>query len=134
MGRESEISEPFTSGERLPMIGISQATRIFLAVGATDLRKGYDGLSGLVASQFGEDLFAGHFFVFANAQRTRLKILCWDGSGLWILGKRLEKGRFSWPKSAEAPGKLSISSAELAMLLGGLDLTRAKQKRWMRTT
>jgi len=116
------------------MIGISQATRIFLAVGATDLRKGYDGLSGLVASQFGEDLFAGHFFVFANAQRTRLKILCWDGSGLWILGKRLEKGRFSWPKSAEAPGKISISSAELAMLLGGLDLTRAKQKRWMRTT
>jgi len=114
------------------MISVGPATRVFLACGVTDMRKGYDGLYGLVAGQLGEDPLSGHLFVFANRQRTRLKILYWDGSGLWICGKRLEKGRFTWPESQEEGGKARLSGAELAMLLGGIDLERGKPKAWLR--
>jgi transposase len=91
------------------------ATRVFLACGVTDMRKGYDGLYGLVKSQLGEDPLSGHLFVFANRDRTRLKILYWDGTGLWVCGKRIERGRFSWPK-ADAEEKARLTSAEFAML------------------
>jgi len=114
------------------MISVGSATRVFLALGATDMRKGYDGLYGLAASQLGEDPRSGHLFVFANRQRTRLKILYWDGSGLWVCGKRLEKGRFSWPKPDSGEAKARLSGAELAMLLGGIDLARGKAKAWHR--
>lgn len=96
------------------------------------MRKGYDGLYGLAASQLGEDPRSGHLFVFANRQRTRLKILYWDGSGLWVCGKRLEKGCFSWPKPDSGEAKVRLSGAELAMLLGGIDLERGKAKAWHR--
>lgn len=114
------------------MISVGPATRVFLALGATDMRKGYDGLYGLAASQLGEDPRSGHLFVFANRQRTRLKILYWDGSGLWVCGKRLEKGRFSWPKPDSGEAKARLSGAELAMLLGGIDLERGRAKAWHR--
>lgn len=114
------------------MITVSPATRVFLALGETDMRKGYDGLYALVASQLGEDPLSGHLFVFANRQRTRLKILCWDGSGLWVCGKRLERGRFTWPQADVAGTKVRLTGAELAMLLGGIDLKRGKLKQWHR--
>lgn len=114
------------------MISVGPATRVFVDLGVTDMRKGYDGLYGLAASHLGEDPRSGHLFVFANRDRTRLKILYWDGSGLWVCGKRLEKGRFSWPRAEGGEGKLRLSGAELAMLLGGIDLERGKAKAWHR--
>jgi transposase len=68
---------------------------VFLVSGATDIRKGFDGLAGLVRTRLGEEPFSGHLFVFTNANRTRLKILFWDGSGLWVCSKRLKRGRFN---------------------------------------
>jgi transposase len=96
------------------------------------MRKGYDGLYGLVANHLGEDPRSGHLFVFTNRQRTRLKVLYWDGSGLWICGKRLEKGRFTWPGPETSAGKVRLTPAAFAMLLGGIDLERGKAKAWMR--
>ena len=75
------------------MFALSPATKVYLAAGATDLRKGFDGLYALVEAVLGESPLSGHIFLFANATRTRLKVLVWDGSGLWIGAKRLERGR-----------------------------------------
>ena len=82
------------------MFGFGPATRIYLAAGTTDLRKGFDGLHGLVRDRLQGEPISGHVFLFANAQRTRLKLLVFDGSGLWVCAKRLEKGRFHWPQAA----------------------------------
>lgn len=114
------------------MIAAGPATRVFVALEPTDMRKGYDGLYGLVANHLGEDPRSGHLFVFTNRQRTRLKILYWDGSGLWICGKRLEKGRFTWPGPQTPAGKVRLTAAAFAMLLGGIDMERTKAKAWMR--
>jgi len=114
------------------MISTGPATRIFLALGATDMRKGYNGLYGLIVNQLGEDPLSGHLFLFSNRDRTRLKALYWDGTGLWICGKKLEKGRYSWPTTGDAAGKVRLSGAELAMLLGGIDLKQTKRKAWLR--
>src|SRR6266403_2177731 len=75
---------------------------------------------------------SGHLFLFCNGQRNRLKVLVWDGSGLWVCAKRLEKGRFTWPQSGYAQGKVVLSHEELSLLLGGIDLTKTKHKRWYR--
>lgn len=115
------------------MITISPATRIFLAAGATDLRKSYEGLSDLVRHRFQEDPLSGHLFVFANAQRTRIKLLYWDGSGLWVCAKRLGKGRFSWPPSAQTPnGALRVLAEELTLLLSGIDMEKTRARNWWR--
>ncbi len=79
------------------MLGVSPATKIYLGAAAVDMRKGFDGLYGLVRDQLGQDPLSGHLFLFTNRDRTRLKALVWEGSGLWICAKRLEKGRFAWP-------------------------------------
>ena len=83
------------------MFGLGPATRIYVALGATDMRKGYDGLYGLVRDKLGLEVRSGHLFLFANARRNRLKILLWDGSGVWVCAKRLERGRFSWPLAGD---------------------------------
>jgi len=114
------------------MFGIGAATRVYLAVGATDMRKGFDGLFGLVRERLQEDPLSGHLFLFCNRPRTRLKVLFWDGSGLWVCAKRLEKGCFSWPRGVEEGIKASISGDELALLLGGIDLTKTRRKSWWR--
>jgi transposase len=111
------------------MIALGGGTRVFLACGPTDLRKSFDGLFGLVASKLEEDPVSGHLFVFCNRARTRLKVLFFDGSGLWVCGKRLEKGCFHWPKE---DGKARVSASEWAMLVGGLDLARSRSRRWWR--
>ena len=79
------------------VFGLGPATKIYLAVGATDLRKGFEGLYGMVKDRLGLEPLSGHLVFFCNGSRNRIKVLFWDGSGLWICAKRLEKGRFSWP-------------------------------------
>ena len=97
--------------------------RIYLACGATDMRKAIDGLAGIVQLSFKLDPFAGAIFVFCNRSRNRLKILEWDGDGFWLYFKRLERGRFAWPaKSGTAT--MPLSEEEIGCLLGGTKLTR----------
>jgi transposase len=114
------------------MFGVGPATRIYLAAGATDMRKGFEGLYGMVRDRLELEPLSGHLFLFSNAQRNRLKLLFWDGSGLWVCAKRLEKGRFRWPQAASGQVKVMLSHEELAMLLGGIDLAGSKRRAWFR--
>jgi transposase len=114
------------------MIGFGSATRVYLAAGATDMRKGFDGLFGIVRDRLGIDPLSGHLFVFCNGRRNRLKVLYWDGSGLWICSKRLEKGRFSWPVQGDEQGRVRMSSEELTLLVSGIELSRSRRKDWYR--
>jgi transposase len=114
------------------MIGFGSATRVYLAAGATDMRKGFDGLYGMARDRLGIDPLSGHLFVFCNRRRNRLKVLYWDGSGLWICSKRLEKGRFSWPAQGDDQGRVRMSSEELTLLVGGIELSRSRKKEWYR--
>ena len=107
-------------------------TRIYLAIGATDLRKGFEGLYGLVQSQMELEGSSGHLFVFCNQSKTRIKVLYFDGSGLWVCAKRLEKGRFSWPKQQSENRKVELSHGEFYALLEGIDLSKSKMKGWWR--
>jgi transposase len=91
---------------------------------AAQKRKGFEGLYGLVRDRLSCEPLSGHLFLFCNAQRNRLKVLVWDGSGLWVCAKRLEKGRFTWPQSGDALGKVVLSHEELSLLLGGIDLAK----------
>ena len=113
------------------MFGLGPATKIYLAAEAVDMRKGFDGLYGLVRDQLGMDPLSGHLFLFTNRTRTRVKALVWDGSGLWVCAKRLEKGRFGWPE-VENQASVSMRAEQLAMLLNGLDLSGTKQRDWYR--
>jgi len=105
-----------------------------VALGATDLRKGFDGLYGIVRDRLGLEVRSGQLFLFANARRNRLKILYWDGSGLWSCAKRLERGRFSWPVAEDQADRVSLSHEELSLLLGGIDLRGTRRKDWYRKT
>jgi transposase len=96
------------------------------------MRKGYEGLYGLVRDQLQLEPLSGHIFIFSNAQRNRLKLLFWDGSGLWVCAKRLEKGRFRWPAARDGEAKVVLSHEELALLLGGIDLAGCKRRAWFR--
>ena len=91
------------------MLTVSPAVRIYVATGATDLRRSIDGLSALVRQQLQLDPLSGHLFLFRNRRGDRLKILAWDRSGSWILYKRLEQGTFAWP-AAEASGRVEMRS------------------------
>lgn len=116
------------------MFGLGPATRVYVALGATDLRKGFDGLYGIVRDKLGLEVRTGHLFLFTNARRNRLKILLWDGSGVWVCAKRLERGRFSWPVAGDRSDRVTLSHEELSLLLGGIDLTQTRQKNWYRIT
>jgi transposase len=116
------------------LFGLGLATKIYLGVEPVDMRKGFNGLYGLVRDQLGQDPLSGHLFLFSNASRTRVKALVWDGSGLWVCAKRLEKGRFRWP-SQDVKETITVRVEELAMLLNGLDLSEAKpRQKWLRRT
>lgn len=102
------------------MLNCSSATRVFVATAPVDLRASFNRLFALTQSVLGQDPMSGHWFVFTNQERNRVKVLFWDGSGLWVCAKRLEKGRFSWPKTGEACARLR--SEELLALLSGLEV------------
>jgi len=78
------------------------------------------------------DPLSGHLFLFANAQRNRLKVIFWDGTGLWVCAKRIEQGRLNWPQSGDAQGKVVLTQEEFAMLVGGIDLEQTQRRRWYR--
>ena len=113
------------------MLSFSGSLQVFVALDACDMRKGFNGLHALVTERLGEDPRHGALFVFSNRRHTRLKILCWDGTGLWVLTKRLERGTFSWPKPGQpATAKLRLTPQALALLTDGVDLRGAKLRPW----
>ena len=102
------------------MIPVPAVTRVWLAAGHTDMRKGFDGLAAQVQTVLKADPFSGHLFLFRGRRGDLLKALWWDGQGLMLLAKRLEKGRFIWPTIARV-GVVTLTAAQLAMLLEGPD-------------
>ena len=113
------------------MLSFTGGLKVFLAVDPCDLRRGHNGLLALVADKLKGDIRAGALFVFTNRSRRLLKVLYWDGTGLWLLSKRLEKGTFSWPRSAE-PGavKINLTPEAFAMLTDGIDLRDGARRAW----
>lgn len=98
------------------------------------MRKSFEGLFGLVRDRLQCDPLSGHVFLFSNAQRNRLKLLFWDGTGLWVCAKRLEKGRFRWPDGASGATKITLTHEEMALMLGGIDLSQTKRRAWYRAS
>jgi len=96
------------------------------------MRKGFEGLYGLVRDRLQCEPLSGHVFLFANARRNRLKLMVFDGTGLWVCAKRLERGCFRWPESDAEQAKVVLTHEELAMLLGGMDLTQVRRRPWYR--
>jgi len=96
------------------------------------MRRGFNGLYGLVRDRLGCDPESGHVFLFTNARRNRLKLLVYDHSGLWICSKKLDGGRFRWPGADTSETKIVLSHEELALLLGGIDLAETRRRKWYR--
>ena len=110
------------------MLNVSSATRVFVALEPTDMRQSFNGLSARVQSVLAQDPLSGHLFLFVNRSRNRLKVLLFDGSGLWVCAKRLEKGTFGWPQG-EGPSRC-LRPEELSLLLHGLEAT--PRRNWFR--
>jgi transposase len=111
------------------MLAFPAASKIYVAVQPVDMRKGFNGLWAAATEQLQEDPKHGAVFAFINKERTRLKLLYWDGTGVWVLAKRLEQGRFSWPVGSDRT-KLSLAPETLALLIGGVELKRGSLKAW----
>lgn len=115
------------------MLTFGPTTKVYLAIGGTDMRKSFDALAAAARQVLAQDPRSGHVFVFCSRQRHLLKILFWDGSGFWVLAKRLARGTFAWPKARPEGGRaLEVRADELAALLGGVDLRRSRWQRWWR--
>ncbi len=111
------------------MISLPHAVKVFLHAPATDLRKGFDALSGLVITAFSQDPTSGHLFLFVNRRRDRLKILYWDRDGLAIWYKRLETGSFQVPAIGPDTVSIELSLTQLTLILSGIDLRSARQRK-----
>ena len=112
------------------MIALSSGTRVHLAVQPVDLRGSFNALTALVKNLLRQDPLSGQVFVFTNRRRTRMKALFWDGSGLWVCAKRLERGRFAWPRSEESQSGQELRPEEWSNLVHGLEvISRAN---WLR--
>jgi transposase len=117
------------------MISLPHPVRVFLHTPPTDLRKGFDALSGLVTAAFSQDPTSGHLFLFVNRRRDRLKILYWDRDGLAIWYKRLETGSFQVPAASHDAVSIEMSPTQLSLILSGIDIHSARQrKRYQRST
>ena len=110
------------------MIPVPSNTRVWLAAGVTDMRKGFAGLSALAETTLKQDPYGGHLFVFRGRRGDLIKVIWWDGQGACLFTKRLERGRFVWP-TAPHKGKINLTRARLAMLMEGIDW-RMPQKTW----
>jgi len=111
------------------MFHMNQNLKVVLAVAPVDLRKSFSGLYAMTRSELGEVPEDGALFIFTNRSRTRVKALCFDGTGCWISAKRLEQGTFSWPKDQDQP-KLSLKPEAPGLLLDGVDLRGPKLRPW----
>lgn len=109
------------------MIPVPAGTKVWLAAGVTDMRKGFAGLSAMAETVLRQDPYSGHLFVFRGRRGDLIKVIWWDGQGACLFSKRLEHGRFVWPSPAD--GKVSVTPAQLAMLLEGIDW-RMPQRTW----
>jgi transposase len=107
------------------VIQLPAGTRIWIAAGVTDMRRGFDGLSAQVQTVLDQQPFSGHVFAFRGRRGDIVKLLWWDGDGLCLFSKRLERGRFIWPKAES--GTVSLSRAQLSMLLEGIDWRRPER-------
>jgi transposase len=118
------------------MISLPSSVRVFFHTPPTDLRKGFDALCGLVTTAFGQDPTCGHFFLFVNRRRDRMKILYWDRDGLAIWYKRLETpGTFQIPATVTEAASIEMTPTQLSLILSGIDLKSAQQrKRYQRPT
>jgi transposase len=113
------------------MLNFTGALKVYVATEAADLRKSFTGLWALTTHALKEDPRSGALFVYCNRRRNRVKSLYWDGTGLWVMTKRLEKGTFSWPRGVEVQdGKLSLSPQALGLLLDGVDLRSGSLRPW----
>jgi transposase len=108
------------------MFGLSAAVRVYVATAPADMRRGFDGLAALTSQVLRQDPLSGHLFVFVNRKRDRVKVLYWDRDGLAIWAKRLERGTYRVP-AADAE-RVELTAAELAALLGGIDLGTARRR------
>jgi len=113
------------------MLSFHAHLKVFVATAPTDLRKSFHGLWAAAREQLGEDPRQGALFLFGNRRRDRVKLLYFDGTGVWVLAKRLERGTFHWPQSAGPPGaKLRLSPQALQLLLDGVELKAAGRRAW----
>jgi transposase len=113
------------------VLTLTGSARIFVALGATDMRKSFDTLAQEVRAALGEDPLGGSVFVFSNRARTRIKVLWFDRGGFWLLARRLERGTFAWPKAeSKLPTRIELRASELAVLLDGIDLSGSRRRAW----
>lgn len=108
----------------------TRGMRVCLAVAPVDLRRSFEGLALLVKQALHEDERSSQIFVFSNQRRNRIRLLYWDGSGLWLMTKKLEAGNFSWPQVPDGAAKIKLRAEALEMLLSGIDLKGAKMRPW----
>lgn len=111
------------------MLTLPPSVRVYLAAGATDMRRSIDGLAAIVRERLKLEPLSGHLFLFRNRRGDRIKILVWDRSGFWVLYKRLEQGTFAWPgEDQEEP--LEMRGSDLMLLLSGIDMGGTRRRRW----
>lgn len=115
------------------MMGFTPSQRYYLSRQAADMRKSYDGLSGLVRQGMGRDPLSGEVYIFMNRRRTMVKILVWDRSGYVLWSKRLEQGTFELPRRREQEASVVLSWEELVLILEGVSLSSVRhRKRYQR--
>jgi transposase len=113
------------------MLSFTGSLKVYVALEPIDMRKGFEGLYGVVAEKLRDDVRSGALFAFTNKKRTRLKIIYWDKTGLWLLTKRLEKGTFCWPRSADPQAtRITLAPEAFAMLTDGIDMHQATMRPW----
>jgi transposase len=123
--RTPNPSSHYASGNRDWGGETTSGTHIWIAAGVTDLRRGFTGLSATVQTVLEENPFSGHVFVFRGRRGDLIKLLWWDGDGLCLFAKRLERGRFIWPQAQS--GTVSLTRAQSSMLLEGIDWRRPQR-------
>lgn len=113
------------------MLSFTGSLQVFLCLEPIDMRKGFEGLHAAVSEKLKADVRSGALFAFINKKHTRLKVLYWDRTGLWLMTKRLEQGTFFWPKAADSKcTRLSLEPEAFAMLIDGIDMRGAKMRPW----
>src|SRR5438270_779608 len=125
--RRSRLADAAAGDRTAAMNPLPAGTRVWPAAGATDMRKGFDSLAAQAQTVLGQDPFSGHVFCFRGRRGDLVKLLWWDGDGLCLFAKRLERGRFVWPRAEE--GVVVLSRAQLSMLLEGIDW-RMPRRTW----